>query len=255
MLTIRSSQMALFGQLQLADFELATLDHIARFFPHDLALLGRDGLIAVMRDAAQRALALGVTTRGELRRFIDITLILGAEWLADPLHPFVAKVAREGLEPAPAFQRLHDEAIDHVRLVSGAEGQYAIRALLKVRRMSFAQMSGDAADGAADGADGALERLGAVWPRKLRRLPASAAARFLRLAEERAQDAGFDAPGPRRLWTTFMFVLGVGFDRDPALPWVAGALAAPDDRARALHAAGMAAIDAFTALLPSRSEA
>lgn len=251
MLTIRPRQMAMFSQARLADFEPEMLAHIARFFPHDLTLLGEEGVRAVIRDAAGRALAFGLTTRGEVRRFIDLSLTLGADWLSDPLDAFVGVVAREELEPGPAFQRLHEEAIDHVRFVSGADGQYAVRALLKVRRLGFDQM----ADETADGGPGALERLSALWPRKLRIQPPAAVSRFLALANERARAAGFEGPGPRQLWTTFMFVLGSGFDSDPALPWVSAALAGTGDRVETLYAAGMRAIDEFAGLLPSRAVA
>jgi hypothetical protein len=249
MLTIRSHQMAVFDKLQLAEFEPAMLAHIRKFFPNDLALLGEDGVGAVIRDAASRALAFGVATRGEVRLFTTLSLVLGADWLADPLHPFVVEILPQGLAPGPAFRRLYDEAIDYVRFVCGAEGQYAIRALLKARRMSFEDM----ADDTADGGPGALARLTALWPRKMQTLPPVAPYRFLALADERSRAAGFEGPGARHLWTTFMFVLGAGFDRDPALPWVAAALAAPHDRARALYTSGMTAIDDFAALLPSRS--
>ncbi len=251
MLTIHAHQMEAFRAARQTAFEAAILEHVARFFPNDLALLGLDRMCAVIRDATARAERFGLKTQGEVRRYIDIALTLGAEWAADPLHPFAASVAAEGLEPGPAFQRLYEEAIDHVRFVSGDEGQYAMRALLKTRALAFE----DTCCPDADGAEATLTRLRSLWPRKLRLLPARSQARFLALAEERARAAGFVDPGPRHLYTVLMFVAGAGFARDPALPWASAALTAPGDPVRALHDAGMRAIDDFLGLLPSRTEA
>jgi hypothetical protein len=252
MLVIRRHQVAALRQPLLRSFEAGMLDHLQRCFPIDCALLNEAALLRVIRCGVKAAIGHGFETQSEVCRFIDLTLTLGHDFLSDPLLPWAADCLASGHPPPVTFQMLHDEALAQMAEMSGDEGQYVMRAVLRARALSFDRASDPQAD-----TPRLLRRL---WPQKWRLRDPAQQARFLALAAERAAADGLTTSGGQTIYTVLMLLLGSGFARDPALPWAAAALqAAPADdpqaRARHLHAAGMVAIDRFVALLPSRVEA
>lgn len=249
MLVIRNAQLAVFEELHLQQFETSMLPHLQRFFPMDSALLGEPQLRAVIRQAARNALSRSFHEQGQVCRYIDLSLSLGTDFPRDPLLPWAESHAgaRGG-----SFQSLYDDAIGYIEAVSGETGQYAMRAILRARALSFAEMANPNADTADT-----LRLLSKLWPQKFRRLRPVDQTRFLALADALSRNDGLWTSGPQRLYTILMFMLGSYFAVDATIPWARAALmqtaASPDARARALYDAAMGFIDRFIALLPSQA--
>jgi hypothetical protein len=113
------------------------LDHLQRCFPIDCALLNEAALLRVIRCGVKAAIGHGFETQSEVCRFIDLTLTLGHDFLSDPLLPWAADCLASGHPPPVTFQMLHDEALAQMAEMSGDEGQYVMRAVLRARALSF----------------------------------------------------------------------------------------------------------------------
>jgi len=254
MLVVRQGQLAVFEEPLLQQFETAMLARTQRYFPMDAALLGEAHLRAAIRQAARKAFALGFTEQSQVCRYFDLSLCLGTAFPSDPLLPWGEACLTGTRGESGAFEQLFDAAVSYIEAVSGEDGEYATRAIVRARALSFAE----AANPNADHGPSTLRILRKLWPQKFRRSSGDDQARFLALAGQLSRRDDLDAPGPRQLYTILMFLLGSHFARDATIPWAREALiattgASPEKRARTLYDAGMGFIDAFRALLPSKA--
>lgn len=252
MLVVRQAQLNALRVPARLRFEAEMLAHLGRCFPVDEAILGRPGLLAVVRLGQREAIVHSFSLAREVRCFVSLQMVLGSGFARDPLLPWAGRILAEGRGRPGTIDRLVAEATDYLELANGEEGHYALRAVLRAATFGFDELT-DPRIGADDTTLALLRR---IWPQKLRLTRPEQRAGFLRAAAAAAAADGLDTPGPAQLYTVFMFLLGAGFSTDPALPWARAALMArPDasaiERARALHEAGLAAVTRLRALLPA----
>ncbi|HYE89647.1 MAG TPA: hypothetical protein VEA38_01450 [Terriglobales bacterium] len=171
-----------------------------------------------------------------------VAVVLGAYFDEDPQLSWAAvAVSRRG---AAESTRLGEIQAGLVAYLDRAGGRRYVRALLRARRMSFAELTdGSPAD--------ALARIAQLHPGKAADLGHLDAGSFLALAAAGARLDGLESPRGRALYVVMMVLTSTRFARDPVYPWAREALDAagadPDARAEALHARAMREIDRVVA--------
>jgi len=251
MLTIRDTQLLALQAVEQTQFDADMIAHLRRFYPVDHALLGADGLLAVIHAGQAEAMSHGLGSAGEVRRFIDLGLVLGSGFLRDPLLPWAARCLAQDRPDAGAIANLCAQAVDYLDLVNGADGLQALRAVLRASGAPFADLT----DVRGAPSDSILRLLRRVWPEKFRCLPVALRPAFLRAATVSARRVGLAEPAACQFHALMMFLLGAEYTTDPALPWAGAALAGsvglpPLARAHAVYDAGLSAVVALRPLLP-----
>ncbi|MDP1651027.1 MAG: hypothetical protein Q8M01_22945 [Rubrivivax sp.] len=257
MLTIRREQQFAVQRDNERQFERDMLVDLRAFYPADHELLGDAGLHAVVHAGVVEGLTQGLSTRGDLRKFIHLRMVLGSGLLRDPLLPWAAEIARAGLGTPGAIDRLLAEATDFVAGAHGSNGLAALRAMHRAAELPWSALAHDDQDADPDAVT--LSLLSRLWPQKFRLLPVDRRAPWLQATARTARRAGLTSRGALRCHATMAFLLGAEFVADPALPWAAASLAGtagstPDTRAQALQGAGQSALAALRPLLAATTD-
>jgi len=221
-------------------FEPKLVAHIKKFFPFDAALLGREGLTAVVRHAADRAITYGFQHGGHLCRFTNLTISLGGWFESDPQLPWAEPIlrSRSRKDPETKLRDLTQATYQYLDAVSGMNGLYFRNALGRVRALKYDMLPSVSREPAK-----ALETLFAsIYPEKARAVRGTHEV-AVEIMRRRAARFKFTEGRTFTLFALLSFLLGAGFDRDPLFPWAARALAArtasPDETARALAKGGI----------------
>jgi len=136
---IRPEQMKALRRVRWIPFAEEMLVHLTKHFPIDCQLLGSRQIRRVIRHGIERADAHGFTAKGEICRYVDLSLALGSHFDRDPQLPWVAPLLRisEAGNPKAAMGGLRGRAMEYLEQVSGRRGERYIRALLRARGLTF----------------------------------------------------------------------------------------------------------------------
>jgi hypothetical protein len=228
---IRAEQMEAFEHAAVRSFEDSVLKHLKNFAPDHFRILTEDEILQVIRHGMKRAELHGFTSRRSLRIYIELMLMLGSGFDADPQLPWAAELLNDKTITGEVarIERLRDKAWEY-----------------------FDQMLPDFGDVAGD----ARRKEFVEQIRQLRQehhavLPRSPSPRFYArvsallnqgLLEKRellceklvrgliddgihlARSYQVMSEQGALLFVTAMFIFGSGFDKDPQLPWAAKVL-------------------------------
>src|ERR1035438_2811932 len=92
MLTIRKEQMAVFSEPAINDYVKRTAVHLKERFPEKCEALGEPKVHETVKYGIQRSASYGITTEGDVRRYIDLMLTFGPEFDQDPELPWAASI-------------------------------------------------------------------------------------------------------------------------------------------------------------------
>lgn len=221
MLTIRNVQLRVFEEQALEDFEGEVFIHLLKYFPVDMALLGQEQARRAIRYSRERAGLHGLTTQGEIVRYVDLTLSLGSRFDQDPLLPWAAAALapREQEHPGERMERLHAQALDYLEQTAGYDGGHYTRAMLRAHRLGWGELPGD------EDAAARMALLEHLYPEKLHLLSAQELASFETLLAQYAARQGLATPRAKATLAVLMFMLGSHVLEDPLYPWASAALA------------------------------
>jgi hypothetical protein len=116
MLIIRHEQMRV---LSFALFERWMAPHLHQHFPEECARIG-DGLL---RDLIARGIAkarvYGFTSEPDICRYIDLMVVLGPDFDADPRFPWAADILNSAAfsNPGLRIEMLHQAALNYLRRI------------------------------------------------------------------------------------------------------------------------------------------
>jgi hypothetical protein len=253
MLVIRSAQLRALRRAAWGSFEDEMWAHLQEYFPVDCELMGEAQTRKVIRHGIERADAHGLTTKGQLCRYVDLSLSLGTGFDQDPQLPWAAEILTGG--GGDAMDALHARALVHLEQVAGDSGERYRRAMARARRLTFER----AADAVRAGPFEAAVRswLGRLHPEKLATFDDEVLGGLLALGREDAARYGLTSDAATLVHLTLMFMLGGHVARDPQVPWVAEVLgdpvlADPEAKARALADRAMAHLDRAFVLLRAK---
>ena len=84
MLTIRDEQMASLSEGPRSRYEDARVRHVRETFSESFEALGEDGVRSMVREGMVRAVTYRITAESDVARFIDVMLLVSADFDAVP---------------------------------------------------------------------------------------------------------------------------------------------------------------------------
>lgn len=250
MLILRKEQEVVLRAAVIEAFVQRVLGHLRTHFFEDVEMLGPAQTRRVVELGMARAQRHGVTVSTDVYRYVVAMFLFGGRFDEDPLLPWAAAALAEPHPPARRLDHLFDEGFDFLELAGGAGGEYYRRAMVRLLTLPFRDLTSRPV----------RETLDAVYPRRCRAFGDTILRGLVDRAERAAAVHGLaDEPGVI-VYALMAFMLGTHFDRDPRYPWAVEALAAArtrpaDERAAAVHGAGLHALERYVALNRARRSA
>lgn len=251
MLIIRKEQMAALEAASMRAFEVRTYRHLEQYFPRHCLLLGKEGMLSVIRLGCRKAEIYGFTAECCVRSYIEFMCLLGSHFDNDPLLPWAGAVLREetGRYQIARGDRLYDMIWDYVDHIAQdyreATGEPTtsrfVGELRNLRNLSdFAPM----AYRFPVFADSLQLRIAILFPRKAELVGGDSIRNLIDRACKSAEMQGIRGERGIVSFAWLMFVLGSGFADDPLLPWARAslsnaALATETERLNKLYTEGV----------------
>jgi hypothetical protein len=91
---IRKDQLQVFEKSVRADLERRTLEHVSKFFPSEISVLGADAARKLVHDGIGRAQALQFLTEGNIYKFVDLLVVLDGDF--DTRFEWARNILAEG---------------------------------------------------------------------------------------------------------------------------------------------------------------
>jgi hypothetical protein len=125
MLTIRPQQMRVFANAKLESW---IVEHLAEFFPDEIAGLDSAEILSRVRAAIEQADRHGLVTDSQMCRYVDLTFILGPAFVQDPNLRWAAEIlADERLtDPEMRMELLFGAARDHVTRIESIDASQEV---------------------------------------------------------------------------------------------------------------------------------
>jgi len=244
MLTIRDAQMKVFGGEVQSRFEADLVAFLLTHYPRESRQAGGERPLGVfVRQGITAAARFGFTTRREVRIFVNLMMMLGADFSDDFQIPWaVAGLAPEAFpDPTLRCEQLFREALSYLETIAGKHGELIVRAMVRVRTLDLQTVPTMTGEAWASEVCAIWKRL---YPEKFNFQGQPICLTLIEYAIPRAQAYGMSDPVGRFVHATLLFFLGIGYDRDPLHPWAGAILrdsAIPPGptRGQRLHAAAL----------------
>lgn len=224
---IRSEQIEAMAKEVRKAYERRVLDHIARYFPTQIRLFGRERLHPLAARAIDQANAYKMVSEESVCVYADIQLMLGVEFDLDPQLPFARAILVEpGLSERERAAKLYHAVKEYWQKVAGSDGGAMMDALRNFRRFP-ADWTLPPGDGEEIRAVSGL--LGRLYPSKHTFLGDPGVGKFLRFSAGEALEMGIETRQGFGILSALMFLGGSGFLHDPRFDWIGALL---DETAR-----------------------
>ena len=121
MLTIRKEQMAVFREPALNDYAKRMVVHLNETFPEKCEALGDAKIRETVKYGIQRSASYGITTEGDVRRYIDLMVMFGPDFDQDPELPWAGSILGNQaiINPTTKINRLY-KAVKKQEKLAGA---------------------------------------------------------------------------------------------------------------------------------------
>ena len=224
---IRNEQIEAMAKEVRKGYERRVLDHVARYFPVQIRLFGRERLQPLAARAIDQANACGMVSEESACVYADTQMMLGVEFDLDPQLPFARAILVEpGRSERERAAGLYNAVKDYWQKVAGPDGGAWMDALRNFRRfpVDWSRQPGDAEDiGVVSGL------LGRLHPSKHTFLGDAGVRNFLRSSAGEARKLGIETRQGFGVLAALMFLGGAGVLRDPRFDWIGALL---DETAR-----------------------
>lgn len=224
---IRNEQIEAMAKEVRKGYERRVLDHVARYFPIQVRLFGRERLHPLAVRAIDQANACRMVSEESVCVYADILMMLGMEFDIDPQLPFARAILEEpGLSERERAANLYNAVKEYWQKVAGSDGGAWMDAMRNFRRfpVEWRSQPGDGED--IETVSGLLGRL---YPSKHTFLGDLGVRNFLRFSAGEARKLGIGTRRGPGVLAALMFLGGSGFLRDPRFDWIGALL---DDTAR-----------------------
>jgi hypothetical protein len=115
MLMIRKEQLDTLARAEAEKFEEWMHVHLKRFFPQQYETIGEPGVREVIRYAIVRAGTYGLTSKCDVCKYIDLTILFGRDFDLDLQFPWARDILRTQEVPEVKIQDLWEAAKHHLR--------------------------------------------------------------------------------------------------------------------------------------------
>ncbi len=244
MLVIRNAQVTALGQVTRDGFEEELTAFVLKNYPRESRQAGGPAQIRIfVRQGIAAAESFGLGTQRELRIFVALMLMLGADFPRDFQIPWAAEALAETSFPDATLrcEHLFGTALSYLEATAGKRGELIVRALLRVRAFDLRTVPSVLGAAWVTEVCGIWKRL---YPEKFEFQGEAICRALIEHAIPRAHACGLHDAVGIFLHATLMFFAGIGYDRDPLHPWatavLAGGSGAPDPGiGQRLYAAAM----------------
>ena len=112
MLTIRKEQFAVFEKHEIKKFEDPTYLHLNILYPERCQDIGEPRLRRMIQYGIKRAASYGIRLENDVRKYIEVMLLLGPDFDKDPKFPWAASLLNDKDlgDPKVKATRLHETA-------------------------------------------------------------------------------------------------------------------------------------------------
>jgi hypothetical protein len=234
MFKISKAQLASFQDAALATFEAAMVARGTAVAPRLATSLGPDGMLVVVRAAIARAARHGLTFKGPVGLFVELSFLLGSGFDADVQYPWARRClagVRERGQMAAA-SALHAASGRALRRIHGPNNRHTDEAL----RLLPALVAEPRELHAYDFAAVVLATMKLIHPRKCAFVGTPALLALIAAGEAEAARQGFVALPDVLLVVGLLFAFGAQCTDDPLYPWISGTLRSPTIVTPALRA-------------------
>jgi len=217
-LKIRNEQIEAMAKEVRKGYERRVLDHVARYFPVQVRLFGRERLHPLAVRAIDQANAYLMVSEESVCSYADIQMMLGVEFDLDPQLVFASAILAEpGLSERERAASLYNAVIDYWQKVAGPDGGVWMDALRNFRKFPV-YWDSQPGDGEDIGVLSGL--LGRLHPAKHTSLGETGVRNFLRYSAGEAGALGIETRQGFGVFAALMFLGGAGFLRDPRFDWI-----------------------------------
>jgi hypothetical protein len=228
MLKIGAEPLAAFGRAAIADFEARMLAHLKRFSPRHPRIVGDPELLGLVEIGSKRAGVHGFTSERSVRVYIELALMFGLGFDADPQHPWAGEPLRADDDEHLRADRLAAAAWAHIDDTAADDPSPAApdprRASARLLRFAQEPERAPSEPAAWDLRVRLLARLRREFPGKWRHIGEPALARCVEHAVATARSFGFLGERGQSVFTGLSVVLGAEYYDDPQFSWAKQAL-------------------------------
>jgi hypothetical protein len=222
MLIIRTEQMRAFEQSSLHRFAEEMLEHLKKFSPRHAGVIGEARIRRVIELGMERARKYEFSNQGPVRFYMELMFMYGSEFDTDPQLAWAAEVLNEPnlSDQMTRADYLHQQAMQYLDMVIGADYQYEKAALRRLSQIQFQALS----ELGENFRDIILKRLKEIYPQKCDYV---GEARMRLLIQRGLQAAGkysISSHAGSALLMGLMFAFGHGCLSDPQFPWIESTL-------------------------------
>jgi len=222
MLVIRQEQMEVFRAAALHRFEDDMAAHLAEYSRPLFEAVGEGPLRKAVRLGMERATNYGFTTRGPVRLYLELMLLLGSHFDTDPQYPWVTEILA-GRDSGPQMDRaarLYERTMDYREKVAGPNDAYSLDALRNIAVLARQPLSLPGNDFLA----GMLREIALVYPEKAAYVGDEGISALIRKGMDGARMQRFSTARGMALVVLLMLAMGHGCGSDPLYPWIAQTL-------------------------------
>jgi hypothetical protein len=246
MLIVRKEQIESLRRAVLRSFENEMVAHLAKFSPPLFNAVKEDQMRKAVRLGMERAEGYGFNLRGPVRLYLELMLLFGSFFDADPQYPWANEILTDDdfdVQMQRA-ERLFERTRDYRKKVNGPNDVYTLSALRNIAVFARQPLSFSADEFVSS----MIESMSQVYPEKT----AFVGAERLKILIDKgivvARRYGFSKIREVALIPVLMFTFGHGCIDDPLYPWIANTLndtriADPAARAKRLEAKSLIWLD------------
>ena len=225
MLKIRAEQMEALRQGVREEYERRVLDHIARYFPQQMRLFGRERLHPLAARSIDQASSYQMISEESTYVYADAMILLGVDFDVDPQLPFAGTILREpGVSERERAANLYDAGKDYWLQVAGSDGGGWKEAFRNFRKFPVG-WNRQLSDGEFLEIVGGL--LARLYPSKHTFLGGGGVKKFLQFSADKGAEMGIETRPGIAVLAALMFLGGSGFLNDPRFDWIEAFLGEP----------------------------
>ncbi len=158
-------------------------------------------------------------TQREVALYLNLMVMLGCDFDRDPQIPWAGRDIDHPSIPSIAKRIAHvsEAALRFLGEAAGQNNSHLVRAMLRIKRNDTSALDGLQED---DLPEGVLAFLTALYPEKAAWQGDECMEALTEAAIASARERGAVAPRAVGIHALHMFMLGVGYDRDPLYNWL-----------------------------------
>lgn len=214
---IQEKQLEVFKLEALKKFEDGMVEHVKMFFPNHFISMKEEGTRNTIKLAMLRSDKYGLNTQRNVCLYLNNMLILGSYFDLDPMYDWASLILNDKTIQSPSnrIDKLSDIMLETFARIRGPQYRFINKALLNLSNHS----------------DEILQRIlncplndihslfKSLYPEKYEVVGEINLNKLIILGKEKSLAYGFTNTHNIVMFTTFMFLMGAGFDKDTQFAW------------------------------------